>query len=81
MEQAADYAHENRTGNEFIDAMKAAGFFEKMFEVFKAERNERKRQKKKKERRRRDSSSADESSTSHSSRRKSKKGHRSKHRD
>ena len=81
VEQAADYAHENRTGNEFIDAMKAAGFFEKMYSVFKAEREDKRKQKKKRERRRRDSSSSDESSTSHSSRRKPKKGHRSKHRD
>ena len=81
IEQAADFAHENRTGNEFADAMKAAGFFEKMYAIFKAERDDRRKQKKKRERRRRNSSSSDESSTSHSSRRNSKKGHRSKHRD
>ena len=78
LEQAADYAHENQTGNDLLDAMKAAGIFDKMYSIFKAERGGKEKERKKKERRRRESSSSDESSTSRSSRHKSKKGHRSK---
>ena len=79
LEQAQDFAHENRTGDDLLDTLKAAGMFEQMFDLFKRKTKEEKEERRRKERRRRHSSSSDESSYSRSSKRKSKKGHRSKH--
>ena len=81
LEQAQDFAHENRTGDNLLDTLKAAGFFQKMFDAFKEESKREKESRRRKERRRRHSSSSDESTSSRSSKKKSKKGHRSRHRD
>ena len=78
LEQAQDYAHENRTGNAMLDSLKAAGMFEQMYEIFEKERKEREKERRQRERRRRHSSSSDESSYSRSSGRKSKKSHHSR---
>ena len=80
LEQAQDYAHENRTGNTLLDSLKAAGMFDQMYEIFEKERQDRKNGRRQRERRRRHSSSSDESTYSRSSKKKSKKSHRSRHR-